>query len=97
MSAIFQNVLGGNQETMTPEQITYTITAARDSVTVINEVIQKLNSGTAVTEELKNNIQRNVDHLKIIVAKTQIANSGQDISDLNAAIVAGEEKIAALV
>lgn len=95
MTSIFQNNLSANEETMTPEQITYTITAARDSVSVITEVIEKLNSGATLTEDLKGNIQRNVDHLKIVVANDQIISSGQDISDLNAAIAAGEENIAA--
>lgn len=95
MTSIFQNNLSANEETMTPEQITYTITAARDSVSVITEVIEKLNSGATLTKDLKGNIQRNVDHLKIVVANDQIISSGQDISDLNAAIAAGEEKIAA--
>jgi hypothetical protein len=95
MTSVFQQNLRANEETMTAEQITRTITAARDSVWVITDTIQKLDSGATLTEDLKNNIQRNVDHLKIIVAKDQIISSGQDISDLNAAIVAGEEKIAA--
>ena len=75
---------------MTPEQIQNTIRAARDSVWVIEDTIQKLNEGATLTDELRDNIDRNVSHLKLVVSNPEIANSGEGISDLHAAIAAGE-------
>lgn len=82
------------REPRTPEQIQATIRAARDSVWVINDEIAKLDAGQPATDERKGNIERNVAHLKLVVADPEIANSGEDISDLHAAIAAGEAKLA---
>lgn len=79
---------------MTAEQVTQTIRAARDSVWVINDEIEKLANGMPANQERKGNIDRNVSHLKIVVANPQVAESTEDISDLNAAIAAGEAKLA---
>ena len=79
---------------MTLEEIQATIKAARDSVWVVNDEIAKLDAGQPANNERKGNIERNVGHLKLVVANPEIANSGEDISDLNAAIVAGEAKFA---
>lgn len=81
-------------EPRTLEQIQGTIRAARDSVWVIEDSIQKLTSGAAATEELKGNIDRNVSHLKLVVANPEVIASGENISDLQAAIIAGEAKLA---
>lgn len=78
----------------TLEQIQGTIRAARDSVWVIEDAIQRLTSGEEADKEKKGNIDRNVAHLKIIVADQEVIDSEEDISDLNAAIVAGEAKLA---
>ena len=78
----------------TLEQIQGTIRAARDSVWVINDTLEKLANGADPTEDHKGNIDRNVGHLKIVVADQAILDSNEDISDLNAAIVAGEAKLA---
>lgn len=75
---------------MTQEQILATIRAARDSVWVINDSLEKLAAGAPLDEQLRGNIDRNVSHLKLVVANPEIANSGEDISDLHAAISAGE-------
>ena len=76
------------------KQIQNTIRAARDSVWVVNDEIQKLADGKPANKERKGNIQRNVDHLKIIVADQEIIDSGEDIADLHEAITAGEAKLA---
>lgn len=84
------------QEQMTQEQILGTIRAARDSVWVIGDSLEKLASnGGTMTDELKGNLERNVGHLKLVVANPEIANSGEDITDLNAAITNGEAALAA--
>jgi hypothetical protein len=82
------------QEEMTIEQIRGTIKAARDSVHVINEVLEQLAAAKPANKERKGNLQRNVGHLKIIVAKQEIIDSGEDIQDLHTAIAAGEAKLA---
>ena len=81
---------------MTIEEIQGTLKAARDSVWVVNDSLEKLANGAAVTDDIKGNIDRNVSHLKLVVANPEIVNSGEDISDLNAAITAGEAKLAEL-
>lgn len=78
------------REARTPEEITATIRAARDSVWVINEQLTKLSNGDALDDQIRGNIQRNVDHLKLIMADTEITSSGNDLSDLSAAITNGE-------
>lgn len=82
------------EETLTIEQIQGTIRAARDSVWVIEDSLQKLADGATPSLELKGNIDRNVSHLKLVVENPQISGSGEDISDLEDAIVAGEAKLA---
>jgi len=78
----------------TQEQILRTITAARDSVWVIEDTIAKLDGGKTPSKELKSNIERNVGHLKLVVSDEEIVNSGEDISDLQSAITTGEAKLA---
>lgn len=76
-------------------QIQGIINSARDSVWVITDEIEKLTAGAALpNENNKGNIDRNVEHLKLIVADKEIVNSGEDIADLIAAIATGEAKLA---
>lgn len=82
-------------EQMTQEEIIGTIRAARDSVWVISDQLNKLASGSLMSEEIKGNLERNVGHLKLVVANPQISGSGEDITDLNTAIVNGEAALAA--
>jgi hypothetical protein len=82
------------QEEMTIEQIRDTIKAARDSVHVINKVLEQLAADKPANQHRKGDLQRNVGHLKIIVAKQEIIDSGEDIQDLLAAIAAGKAKLA---
>jgi hypothetical protein len=78
----------------TLEEIQGTIKAARDSVWVIEDTLQKLADGDTPDEQLKGNLERNVGHLKLVVGSADVVASGEDISDLNAAIAAGEAKLA---
>jgi len=78
---------------MTHEEILGTIKAARDSVWVINDSLEKLANGDEFTVEINGNIDRNVSHLKLVVGNPEIANSEEDISDLHQAITDGENKL----
>lgn len=82
-----------SEQQRTLEQIQGTIRAARDSVWVIENELQKLSEGGSLTEDARSNIERNVAHLKIVISDTQISESGEDISDLQGAILAGEEEL----
>jgi hypothetical protein len=82
------------RETKTPEEITQTINAAKDSVWVIENTIEKLTNGSTATQQLKEDIDRNVGHLKLIVSAEEIVDSGQDISELENGIALGEAKLA---
>ena len=69
---------------MTPEEIAQHYSAAMDSVNLINAVI-------ASPDDYANDetvLQRNVDHLKIMVAKDFWTT--EDMTPLNDAIAAGE-------
>lgn len=83
-----------NQEPKTLEQIQGTIRAARDSVWVVNNEIEKMQAAGSLSEQGRNNIQRNVDHLKLVVADSEITDSGEDISDLHTTITTGETTLA---
>jgi hypothetical protein len=78
----------------TQEEIQATIRAARDSVWVINEQLQKLANGATPNEEIKGNLERNTGHLKIVMADPEISGSGEDLSDLTQAITDGDAKLA---
>lgn len=71
-------------DTLTPEQIAQHFSAAMDSVNLLNagkpEGMDDLEWGACV--------KRNVEHLKIMVAKDFM--QGQDLAPLNAAIAAHE-------
>jgi hypothetical protein len=79
----------------TVEQV---LTAATDSVTLINEV----NAGTwnvegMTQEEINEMVQRNVDHLELILAYTDpdVAGDSSDKSSYTDAITTGKAYIAA--
>ena len=79
----------------TVEQV---LTAATDSVTLINAV----NGGTyevgnMTQEEINDMVQRNVDHLEIILAYTDpdVAGDSSDKSSYTDAIATGQAYIAA--
>jgi hypothetical protein len=81
------------QENMTQEQIEGTVRAARDSVWVINDEIAKLANNMPWNNERRGNIERNVAHLELVMANTQISGSGLDLSDLTAAIAVGKQEL----
>ena len=78
------------EEQKTIEQVRATIKAARDSVWVVENELQKLTDTGTLEKEGRGNIERNVAHLKLVVADPQISESGEEIGDLNDAIAAGE-------
>lgn len=78
----------------TLEEIQGTIRVARDSVWVITDTLEKI-AGENYTEELKGNLERNVGHLRLIVADEEVATSGENIADLEQAITDGEAALAA--
>lgn len=78
---------------MTQEQIEKTVRVARDSVWVINDEIAKLANNMPWNNERRGNIERNVAHLELVMANTQISDSGLDLSDLTAAIAAGKQEL----
>ena len=49
---------------------------------------------TPATPSLKGELERNVEHLKIIVADKAVVDSKEDIKDLQDAITVGEAKLA---
>jgi hypothetical protein len=69
--------------TFTPEQIAKSYTSALDSVALINTLVAK---PTKTAEEIAT-IKRNVDHLKIIVARTYWTT--EDLTPFNTAITLG--------
>jgi hypothetical protein len=79
----------------TVEQV---LTAATDSVTLINDINNGTHSIVGLTQEEKNNmVQRNVDHLEIILAYTDpdVAGDSSDKSSYTGAITTGKAYIAA--
>lgn len=81
-------------ENMTTDQIEQTVRAAADSVTVIDEAIAKLANRAALSLELKGDLQRNVEHLKIVTSKQPIVDSGIELSNLISGIARGEARLA---
>ena len=84
------------ERVQTLKEILGTIKAARDSVWVINDEIAKLAADMPANKERKGNIERNVGHLKLVVANKYVANTeftGDDIADLYQAITDGEAKL----
>jgi hypothetical protein len=72
--------------TQTPEQVQQHISAAFDSVNLINDEITK-----EVTDNRKDNIKRNIQHLELMIAKDWFATgcTAQQVTDINACIAAG--------
>ncbi len=73
-------------ETPTPEQIQQHISAAFDSVNLINNEITQ-----EATDNRKDTVKRNVQHLKIMINKDWFEEgcTEQQVTDINAAIAAG--------
>ena len=85
--------------------VTEVLTAATDSVTLINEVnAGTWNVGGMTQEEINDLVQRNVDHLEIILAYApadeddetpDVAGDSSDKSSYTSAIATGKAYIAA--
>lgn len=69
----------------TEKEIRGTISAARDSVWVINEELSKEN----IKKENVQTVQRNVGHLEIVMSNEHITSFGEDLSDITNAISIG--------
>jgi hypothetical protein len=74
-----------NSTPPTAEEIRGAISAMRDSVWVITDEMTK-----EVSKEVINTIERNVGHLELMMSKESITGSGEDLSDITAAINAGK-------
>jgi len=74
------------EEVPTAEEIAGAISAMRDSVWVITSEMEK----GEVTEEIIDNIDRNVAHLELQMNNEHITGAGDDLSDVEAAITAGK-------
>jgi len=75
-------------DTLTATEIAQHYSAAGDSVTLINELV----AVETLTDEQKDTVSRNVEHLEIMVAKDYWTS--EDLAPLNSAITAGKAKIA---
>jgi len=75
------------EETQTPEQIQRNISAAFDSVNLINDEITK-----EVTDNRKDTVKRNYQHLELMIAKDwfEARCTAQQVTDINTCIVAGK-------
>ena len=77
----------------TVEQV---LTAATDSVILINEVnAGTWNVGSMTQEEINNMVQRNVDHLEVILAYTEpdVVGDSSDKTSYTTAITTGKAYI----
>ena len=70
-------------ETLTAEEIAKHYSAAMDSVNLINDLMAQ----DSRTAEEQDTVDRNVDHLQIMVAKSYWTT--EDLTPLNNAITAG--------
>lgn len=75
-------------DTLTATEIAQHYSAAGDSVTLINELV----AIETLTDEQKDTVSRNVEHLEIMVAKDYWTS--EDLAPFNSAITAGKAKIA---
>jgi len=81
----------GKEELTEEQKVARHISAMGDSVTVINQAIEKGEH----SENVHKRIEANVSHLELMIGKDMIANSGQDLTAFTAAIAAGKSFIAA--
>ena len=78
------------QQLTEQERVDATVRAARDSVWVVNDEIQKKADRGELTQEGRGNIERNVAHLEIVMSDPKIVELGGDLSDITAAITNGK-------
>ena len=72
----------GKEELTEEQKVARHISAMGDSVTVINEAIEKGDH----SENAHKRIEANVSHLELMIGKDMIANSGQDLTGFNTTI-----------
>jgi hypothetical protein len=82
------------QELTPQERVDGTVRAARDSVWVINDELEKKQQRGELTAEGRGNIERNVAHLEIVMSDPQVVELGGDLADLTAAIADGKAALA---
>ena len=78
------------------QTVTQVLTAATDSVTLINAVNGGTQDVSLMTQaEINDMVQRNVDHLEIILAYTDpdVAGSSEDKTSYTTAITVGKQYI----
>ncbi len=79
----------------TTDEVAAVFSAAGDSVTVINAEVAK----SSLTDEEKDTVQRNVDHLELIKAYKKVDETtsiwgSEDFTAIDAAVTAGKAKLA---
>jgi len=79
----------------TTDEVAAIFSAAGDSVTVINAEVAK----SSLTDEEKDTVQRNVDHLELIKAYKKVDETtsiwgSEDFTAIDAAVTAGKAKLA---
>lgn len=76
---------------MTEKQVKRYLQAARDSVAVVNEELEKLvDFGWKPSLRIKDSLKRNISHLKIVVQNDCVIECDDDCADLHKAIADGE-------
>lgn len=80
------------EETRTPEEIQQSISAAFDSVGLINGIIDGSQMADADAQDKADTVERNVGHLKIMLGHDWFTGgcTEDQLTDLNAAVTAGE-------
>lgn len=66
------------------------ISAMRDSLNLINELIGK----GAHSKDVNDTIKRNYEHLEIMLGQDQIKNSGTDLTEFTEVVEAGKAFVA---
>jgi hypothetical protein len=82
------------QQLTAQQRVDGTVRAARDSVWVVTNELQKKADTGVLSEEGRGNIERNVAHLEIVMSDPQVVELGGDLSDLTAAITNGKAALA---
>jgi hypothetical protein len=84
------------EDTKSPEEIAQSISAAFDSVGLINDIIQGLSMTEATIEDKKSTVERNMGHLKIMMEKDWFVSGSTSTqrSKINKSITSGSAYIA---
>jgi hypothetical protein len=84
------------EDTKSPEEIAQSISAAFDSVGLINRIIQGQDMTQASDEERKSTVERNMGHLKIMMEKDWFVSGSTSTqrSKINKSITSGSAYIA---